>query len=75
MRDNKFSDSYLKDNGIDAHEVKDDFECKPLSHYDIYNGETITIRDKNGNLFVDTKMTKQQFFAIYGCEMECAYGK
>ena len=34
----KFSDSYLKKNGIDAEAVKDDYDCYPVSHYDIYNG-------------------------------------
>ena len=55
----KFSDSYLKDNGIDAEQVKDEYECEPVSHYDIYNGDTVTIRDKKGNLFVDTEMKNQ----------------
>ncbi len=61
-----FSDNYLKDNGINAEEVKDDYDCYPVSHYDIYNGDTITIRDKKGNLYADTKMTKKKFFDCYG---------
>ena len=47
MGDKKFSDSYLKQNGVDAHEVKEEYGCYPVSHYDIYNGDTITIRDKD----------------------------
>lgn len=66
MNDKKFKDSYLKKLGVDAHEVKDDYGCKPVSHYDIYNGETITIRDKSGKLYADTKMSKEEFFHVYG---------
>ncbi len=47
----RFNDRYLKLNGIDAHEVKADYDCSPVSHYDIYNGDTVTIRDKDGNLY------------------------
>lgn len=67
---NKFSDSYLKENGVDAHEVKEDYGCDPVSHYDIYNGDTVTIRDKEGNLWEDTEMTKDEFFSTYGCNEE-----
>ena len=74
MGNKKFSDSYLKNNGIDAHQVKDDYECSPLSHYDIYNGDTVTIRDKSGNLYCDTGMSKSEFFNVYGnCEAEEEY--
>lgn len=66
----KFSDSYLKENGIDAEEVKDDYDCEPVSHYDLYNGETVTIRDKRGNLYADTEMTKEEFFETYGNQKE-----
>ena len=66
----KFSDSYLKQNGIDAEQVKDEYECEPVSHYDIYNGDTVTIRDKEGNLFADTEMTKDEFFDTYGYQQD-----
>lgn len=66
MGDKKFSDSYLKSKGVDAHDVKDDYDCSPVSHYDIYNGETVTIRDKSGNLYADTGMSKDDFFNTYG---------
>ena len=61
-----FTDGYLKKYGIDAHEVKKIYGCKPVSHYDLYNGETITIRDKKGGLFYDTGLTKDEFFEAYG---------
>ncbi len=70
MGDKKFQDSYLKSNGVDAHEVKEDYGCSPVSKYDIYNGETITIKDKFGNLYVDTEMSKEEFFEIYGNNKE-----
>lgn len=63
---NKFSDGYLKKNGVDAHEVKEEYGCHPVSHYDIYNGDTVTIRDKKGNLYADTQMSKYEFFSAYG---------
>lgn len=66
----KFSDGFLKKNGIDAHEVKSDYGCKPVSHYDLYNGETVTIRDKKGNLYYDTNLSKEQFVQIYGNSKE-----
>lgn len=65
-KNKKFSDSYLKQNGIDAHEVKDDYGCRPVSHYDIYNGETVTIESKDGRVVIDTEMSKEQFFEEYG---------
>ena len=65
-KNKKFSDSYLKQNGIDAHEVKDDYGCHPVSHYDIYNGETVTIESKDGREVIDTEMSKEQFFEEYG---------
>lgn len=68
--DKKFDDKYLKKNGIDAHEVKDDYGCKPVSHYDLYCGETVTIKDKKGKVFADTGMSKDEFFAVYGNEKE-----
>ena len=67
----KFSDGYLKKMGVDAEQVKDEYGCKPVSHFDIYNGETITIRDKKGILFYDTEMTKDEFFNFYNtCQEE-----
>lgn len=65
-RSKKFSDSYLKQKGVDAHEVKDDYGCRPVSHYDIYNGKTITIESKDGREVIDTEMSKEQFFQAYG---------
>ena len=62
----KFNDGFLKGNGIDAHEVKEDYGCRPWGHYDIYNGDTVTIRDKKGNIRVDTGMTKDEFVEAYG---------
>lgn len=61
-----FSDDYLEDNGIDAEEVKSDYGYG--SEVDIYNGETITFRDKNGNFVEDTGMNKDEFFECYGNE-------
>lgn len=66
----KFKESYLEQNGIDAEEVKDDYDCNPVSHYDNLNGDTITIRDKEGNLYADTNMTKEEFFNTYGDSKE-----
>lgn len=65
-----FTDGYLKQNGIDAHEVKKLYGCKPVSHYDICNGETVTIRDKKGNLFYDTGLSKSEFFDTYAKDQE-----
>ena len=62
----KFKDSYLKQNGVDAEEVKEEYGCSPVSHYDLYNGDTVTIRDKEGNLYEDTEMSKDEFFNIFG---------
>ena len=28
---------YILKNGINAEDVKDDYDCYPVSHYDIYN--------------------------------------
>lgn len=64
----KFSEKYLKQMGIDAESVKSEYGCRPVSRYDIYNGDTITIRDKKGVLFEDTGMTKDQFFNNFGKE-------
>lgn len=72
----KFNDGFLKQNGVDAHRVKKIYGCKPVSHYDIYNGETVTIRDKKGELFADTKMSKTEFFSEYGlCKEENQWSK
>lgn len=37
---------------------------------DIYNGDTVTFRDKEGNLTEDTGMTKDEFFEEYGNSYE-----
>lgn len=60
-----FESNYLKHNGIDAHRVKDYYGAIPNSRYDIYLGETVTIRDKKGRLFFDTGMDKDLFFNAY----------
>lgn len=60
----KFSESYLESNGIDAEEVKAEYGYS--SEMDIYNGDTVTFRDKEGNLAEDTGMTKDEFFEEYG---------
>ena len=65
-KNKKFSDGYLKQKGVDAHEVKNDYGCKPVSHYDIYNGKTVTIESKDGREVIDTGLTKEQFFDAYG---------
>lgn len=71
----KLSDGYLKSYGVDAHDVKREYGCNPVSHYDIYNGSTITIRDKQGSLFADTGLTKDEFFETFGNVKGSGYGK
>lgn len=61
----KFNESYLEDNGIDAEEVKSDY-VSDGGHYDIYNGDTITIKSKDGRDIIDTGMSKEEFFSFYG---------
>lgn len=73
MGPKKFSDSYLKSNGIDAEEVKDQYGYG--SETNIYNGDTITFRDQSGNLEEDTGLTKEEFFRIYGKEDEEGYDR
>ena len=65
----KFSEKYLKQNGVDAEAVKEEYVDK-ISHYDIYNGETVTIESKDGRDIIDTNLTKDEFFAIYGNQEE-----
>lgn len=60
----KFNDRYLKQNGIDAEEVKSEYVSNG-GHYDIYNGDTITIESKDGRNVIDTGLTKQDFFNTY----------
>ena len=69
----KFNDGYLKQAGVDAEKVKEEFGCYPVSHYDVYNGDTVTIRDKSGNLFNDTGLSKTEFFNEYGKHEEKEY--
>lgn len=66
MGDKKYSDSYLKQLGVDAHEVKKDYGCEPVSRFDIYKGETVVIRDKKGKLAEDTGMSHDDFVDTYG---------
>ncbi len=66
----KFDDSFFRAYKIDAHAVKTEFKAVPNSRYDIYNGPTVTIRDKEGNLFVDTEMTKDEFIEFYSDSLE-----
>ena len=63
-----FNEKYLESNGIDAEEVKDEYGYG--SEVDIYNGDTVTFRDKDGNLVEDTGLSKSEFFSIYGTEEE-----
>ncbi len=65
----KFSESYLEQNGIDAEEVKEEYVSNG-GHYDIYNGETITIESKDGRDVIDTGMSKEEFFETYGYNKE-----
>ena len=64
MGPKKMKDGYLKSNGIDAEEVKAEWGYG--SETDIYNGDTITFRNKKGELEEDTGMTKEEFFETYG---------
>ena len=64
----KFNDNYLKKKGVNAHMVKDEFNCCPWSRYDIYNGDTVTIRSKDGRKVIDTGMTPSEFFEEYGTQ-------
>lgn len=65
-KDNKiFSESYLEQNGVDAEEVKEEYVSNG-GHYDIYNGDTVTIESKDGRNVIDTGMTKNEFFDTYG---------
>lgn len=64
----KFSESYLEQNGIDAEEVKDEYGYS--SEVDIYNGDTVTSRNKDGSLAEDTGMSKDEFFDTYGKKKE-----
>lgn len=64
----KFKGSYLEDNGIDAEEVKGEYGFG--SEVDIYNGDTVTFRNKDGSLAEDTEMSKDEFFETYGNQKE-----
>lgn len=70
MGHGKFNDHYLKANGIDAEEVKEEWGCKPGGLYDLYNEDTVKIRYKNGKLREDTGMTKDEIFSWYGNDSE-----
>lgn len=63
MRVKKMKDAYLKSNGIDAEDVKKEWGY--TSSADIFDGETITFRNKKGELLEDTGMTRDEFFASY----------
>lgn len=65
----KFNEKYLEKFGIDAEEVKAEYVHNG-GHYDIYNGTTITIESKDGRDIIDTKLSKEEFFAIYGNSYE-----
>jgi predicted membrane protein len=62
----KFNENYLEQNGVDAEEVKEEYVGGNGGHYDIYNGDTITIESKDGKDVIDTGMTKDEFFETYG---------
>lgn len=64
----KFKESYLEDNGIDAEEVKGEYGFG--SEVDIYNGDTVTFRNKDESLAEDTEMSKDEFFETYGNQKE-----
>lgn len=70
MGHGKFNDHYLKANGINAEDVKKEYKCNPVSYYNLYNEDTVKIRDDAGNLWADTEMTKDEFFSWYGDEDE-----
>lgn len=67
-RPNKFKEKYLENNGIDAEEVKAEYGYG--SEVDIYNGDTVTFRNKDGSLAEDTGMSKDEFFKNYGKNKE-----
>lgn len=64
-KNRRFSDSFFSQHKIDAHEVKSDYGCHPVSHYDIYNGKTVTIESKDNSVVIDTEMSMQQFIDCY----------
>ena len=64
----KFKEKYLEAMGISPEDVK--LEYGYGSEVDIYNGETITFRKKDGTLAEDTLMTKEEFFDKYGKNQE-----
>lgn len=59
-----FKEQYLESNGIDAEEVKEQWGYG--SNVDIYNGDTVTFRYKDGSIAEDTGLTKEEFFENYG---------
>ena len=65
MRD-VFDTKYLKSKNINAEYVKAYYKFKPVGHYDIYNGKTVTIRSKDGREIFDTGLTPNQFFEKFG---------
>ena len=66
----KFNLKYLKKNGIDAEEVKKEYVGKFGGRYDLFDGPTITIRSKDGRDVIDTELTREQFFNVFGIEKE-----
>lgn len=67
----KFRDSYLSSNGVDAEDVKEEYVGKNGGGVDIYDGDTVTIRSKDGDVVIDTDMTKEEFFAWYSDSEDC----
>ena len=65
MGSKKFNLDYLEKNGVDPEEVKEEYTSEG-GHYDIYNGETVTIESKDGRDIIDTGMSKEEFFRYYG---------
>ena len=64
----KFNENYLESEGISPEDVKAEYGYGP--EVDIYNGDTITFRNKDGSLADDTEMTKEEFFNTYGKNKE-----
>lgn len=67
---NKIDSNFLDRNKIDAHKIKEDYGAFPLSRYDLYverekNQENVTIRNKKGELFADTGMTRSELVNAY----------
>ena len=63
--EDKYPDWFFEKHNISPHYVKKKLKCTPVGHYDIYKGKTVTIRDKDGKVVRDTKLTEEEFIAKY----------